>query len=96
MMAMFGCASAFLSVMVFALYINNDDTRNQYVTPEILWLICPLLLYMITRIWLLAARGQIEEDPIVFALKDRVSQAVTLACGAMLWLANIDWRAVLL
>ncbi|OGT70349.1 MAG: hypothetical protein A3H44_01105 [Gammaproteobacteria bacterium RIFCSPLOWO2_02_FULL_57_10] len=96
MMAMFGCASAFLSVMVFALYINNDDTRNQYVTPEILWLICPLLLYMITRIWLLAARGQIEEDPIVFALKDRVSQAVTLTCGAMLWLANIDWRAVLL
>lgn len=96
MMAMFGGASAFLSVMVFALYINNDDTRNQYLTPEILWLICPLLLYMITRIWLLAARGQIEEDPIVFALKDRVSQAVTLTCGGMLWLANIDWRAVVL
>ncbi|MDP1929986.1 MAG: UbiA family prenyltransferase [Gammaproteobacteria bacterium] len=96
MMAIFGAASAFLSVMVFALYINNDETRNQYVTPEVLWLICPLLLYMITRIWLLAARGQIEEDPIVFALKDRVSQAVTLVCGAMLWLANIDWRAVVL
>jgi len=96
MMAIFGSVSAFLSVMVFALYINNDDTRNQYLTPEILWLICPLLLYLITRIWLLAARGKIEEDPVLFALKDRVSQGVTLACGAMLWLANIDWRAVIL
>lgn len=96
MMAMFGAASAFMSVMVFALYINNDDTREQYLTPEILWLICPLLLYMITRIWLLTARGQIHEDPIVFALKDRVSQLVTLACGAMLWLANVDWRSLIL
>ncbi|MEZ5526429.1 MAG: UbiA family prenyltransferase [Gammaproteobacteria bacterium] len=95
-MAMFGSASAFLSVMVFALYINNDETREQYLTPEILWLICPLLLYMVTRIWLLAARGQIEEDPIVFALKDRVSQVVTLVCGLLLWLANIHWRALLL
>lgn len=96
MMAMFGGASAFMSVMVFALYINNEDTREQYLTPEILWLICPLLLYMITRIWLLTARGQIHEDPIVFALTDRVSQLVTLVCGAMLWLANIDWRSLIL
>lgn len=96
MMAIFGCASAFLSVMVFALYINNEDTRNQYLTPELLWLICPLLLYIITRIWLLAARGEIEEDPIVFALKDRVSQLVTLLCGLLLWLANFPWRQILL
>ncbi len=96
MMAIFGCASAFLSVMVFALYINNDDIRTQYLTPELLWLICPLLLYMVTRIWLLAARGEIEEDPIVFALKDRVSQWVTIACGALLWLANFPWRAIVL
>tara|TARA_R100001377_G_scaffold42347_1_gene23886 strand:- start:198 stop:1652 length:1455 start_codon:yes stop_codon:yes gene_type:complete len=96
MMAMFGCASAFLSVMVFALYINNEDTANQYLTPELLWLICPLLLYMVTRIWLLAARGKIEEDPIVFALKDRVSQIVTLSCGLLLWLANFPWRQIIL
>ena len=96
MMAIFGCASAFLSVMVFALYINNDDIREQYRTPEILWLICPLLLYMITRIWLLAARGKIEEDPIVFALKDHVSQIVTLVCAILLWAANLHWREILL
>jgi 4-hydroxybenzoate polyprenyltransferase len=96
MMAMFGCASAFLSVMVFALYINNEDTRNQYLTPELLWLICPLLLYMVSRIWLLAARGEIEEDPIIFALTDRVSQVVTLICGLLLWLANFPWRQIVL
>lgn len=93
MMAMFGTTSAFLAVMVFALFINDEATRNQYRTPEILWLICPLLLYMITRIWLLAARGRIAEDPIVFALKDRVSQLLTLVCGALLWLATTDVRA---
>jgi len=96
MMAMFGCASSFLSVMVFALYINNEDTRGQYLTPELLWLICPLLLYMVTRIWLLAARGKIEEDPIIFALTDRVSQVVTLSCGLLLWLANFPWRQIIL
>jgi 4-hydroxybenzoate polyprenyltransferase/phosphoserine phosphatase len=96
MMAMFGSASALMSVMVFALYINNDDTREQYATPELLWLLCPLLLYLITRIWLLAARGQIAEDPIVFAIKDRVSQALTLCAGVLLWLATLDWRAILL
>jgi len=93
MMAMFGSTSAFLAVMVFALFINDEETRNQYRTPEILWLICPLLLYMITRIWLLAARGRIAEDPIVFALKDRASQLLTLVCGVLLWLATIDVRA---
>ena len=82
--------------MVFALYINNEDTRMQYASPELLWLLCPLLLYLITRIWLLAARGQIAEDPIVFAIKDRVSQALTLCAGLLLWLATLDWRAILL
>jgi 4-hydroxybenzoate polyprenyltransferase/phosphoserine phosphatase len=96
MMAMFGSTSALLSVMVFALYINNDDTREQYATPELLWLLCPLLLYLVTRIWLLAARGQIAEDPIVFAIKDRVSQALILSAGLLLWLATLDWRAILL
>lgn len=95
MMAVFGSSSAFLAVMVFALFINDEDTRNQYQTPEILWLICPLLLYMITRIWLLAARGKIAEDPIVFALKDRTSQLLTLACGALLWVATLNLRSAM-
>jgi len=95
MMALFGSASALMSVMVFALYINNDDTRNQYATPELLWLLCPLLLYLITRIWLLAARGQLHEDPLVYAIRDRTSQALMLVGATLLWLAILDWRALL-
>jgi 4-hydroxybenzoate polyprenyltransferase len=95
MMANFGTVSAFLSVMVFALFINSEETRMQYATPEILWLICPLLLYMVSRIWLLAARGEIEEDPVIFALQDRPSQVLTLLSGMLLWLATIDWLAIL-
>jgi hypothetical protein len=95
MMALFGSASALMSVMVFALYINNEDTRDQYATPELLWLLCPLLLYLITRIWLLAARGQVAEDPIVYAIRDRTSQALMLVGAMLLWLAILDWRALL-
>lgn len=91
MLANFGTVSALLSVMVFALFINSDETRMQYATPEILWLICPILLYMVSRIWLLASRGEIEEDPVVFALQDRPSQVLTLLSGMLLWLATFDW-----
>lgn len=94
-MANFGTVSALLSVMVFALFINSDETRMQYATPEILWLICPLLLYMVSRIWLLASRGEIEEDPVVFALQDRPSQVLTLLSGLLLWLATFDWLQLL-
>ena len=94
-MANLGTVSALMSVMVFALYINSEDTRMQYATPEVLWMICPLLLYMISRIWVLAARGKIEEDPVIFALQDRVSQALTLVSGLLLWLATIDWLAII-
>ncbi len=90
-MAIFGCTSGLMSVMVFALYINSDDTLLQYSTPEILWFICPLLLYLICRIWMLAFRGEIEDDPIVFALTDGISQAVTFVCIALLWMATINW-----
>ncbi len=91
-LAVFGCTSGLLSVMVFALYINSDDIVLLYITPEILWFICPLLLYLVSRIWLLAARNQIEEDPVVFALQDGISQAVTLVCGILLWMANLNWQ----
>ncbi len=93
MLAIFGCTSALMSVMVFALYINSEDILQQYSTPEILWFICPLLLYLVSRIWLLAFRGEIEEDPIIFALSDGISQSVTLVCIALLWMANLNWNA---
>lgn len=95
-LSIFGSSSAFLAVMVFALYINSDDILQQYMTPEILWFICPLLLYLVSRIWLLANRGELDEDPVVFLLRDHISQIVILVGAILFTLAHLDWRTLLL
>lgn len=77
-----GVASGYVSVMVVALYINSDKVRSMYPQPEILWLVCPLILYWIGRIWLKTVRGEMNEDPIVFAIKDRISH-ITAVLGAL-------------
>ncbi len=69
----FGPALGAISVLVMCLYINSPDVLKLYRHPEFLWLICPVLLYWITRVWLLANRHQLHDDPIVFALRDRIS-----------------------
>jgi 4-hydroxybenzoate polyprenyltransferase len=71
-----GPSSGYLAVLVLALYINGSEVKTQYANPAPLWLICPLLLYWIGRVWFLAKRGTLSEDPIVFAMKDWVSMAV--------------------
>ena len=69
----FGTGSAFASIVVFSLYINNPDVRNLYHHPERLWLLTPLLIWWLSRVWLRASRGQMHEDPVIFALTDRAS-----------------------
>jgi 4-hydroxybenzoate polyprenyltransferase/phosphoserine phosphatase len=68
-----GTASGFASVVIFALYINNPEITHLYGHPQRLWLLSVVLVYWISRIWLLAHRGELDEDPVVFALSDRVS-----------------------
>jgi len=80
---------------VFAHYINSTEIQSQYATPQVLWLICPLLFYVMSRIWLLAWRGELEDDPLIFALNDRISQLVVLLGVMLLYLAHFDWRALL-
>jgi 4-hydroxybenzoate polyprenyltransferase len=82
-----GVASGYLSVLVLALYINSDDVRSLYQRPQILWLACPLLLYWITRVWFLAHRRVMDEDPVVFALRDSTSYAVIALVGLVVVLA---------
>lgn len=67
-----GVASGYTAVLVFALYAHSG-ANARYSNPMLLWLICPLLLYWISRIWVKAHRGQLHDDPIVFALTDRPS-----------------------
>jgi len=76
-----GGSSGYLSVLVLALYINSTASEALYSRPQILWLLCPLLLYWISRVWVIAHRGGMHDDPVVFALVDKVSRAVLVLCA---------------
>jgi hypothetical protein len=71
-----GPASGYIAVLVFALYIQSEKMPLLYTNSWALWLICPLLLYWISRVWLKAGRRELSEDPVLFAIKDRVSLLV--------------------
>ena len=74
-----GAASGYLAVLVLALYINSPESLELYSRPKALWLLCPLMLYWVSRVWVMAHRGHMHDDPVVFAVTDRVS----LCVGAM-------------
>jgi 4-hydroxybenzoate polyprenyltransferase len=82
-----GGASGYLSVLVLALYINSEQVMALYRRPLALWLICPLLLFWIGRMWLLAHRGRVHDDPIVATVRDPASYAVGALVAAVLYLA---------
>ena len=71
-----GAASGYLAVLVLALYLSSDEVVKLYRKPAILFLVCPLLLFWISRMWLLAYRGQIDEDPILASARDPSSYVV--------------------
>lgn len=81
-----GTAAGYLAVLVLALYIDNPAIQTQYHHPRRLWLLCPLMLYWVSRLWIKTARGEMDDDPLLFSLKDKGSWwmfggmiAVTLA-----------------
>jgi 4-hydroxybenzoate polyprenyltransferase len=76
---MLGSSSGYLSVLVLCLYISSDHVQQLYHRVELLWLLCPLLLYWISRIWFLAKRGDLPGDPVAFAVRDPAS----LTTGAL-------------
>ena len=82
-----GSASGFVSVLVFALYIHEPLIVQRYTNPDWLWLTVPVLLYWIGRIWIIAHRGQMDEDPVVFALQDKVSYAMLIFIALGVFLA---------
>ena len=67
-------------MLVLALYISSGGVQGLYTFPSLLWLICPLLLYWFLRMVMKTHRGEMTDDPIVFAMTDRVSQYIILAC----------------
>jgi 4-hydroxybenzoate polyprenyltransferase len=84
--AMFGSSSAYIAVLVLALYVSSKEIIELYRTPQVIWLACPLLMYWISRTWLLARRGLVHDDPLVFALRDKVTYVV-VALGMLIFLA---------
>jgi 4-hydroxybenzoate polyprenyltransferase len=83
-----GTASGYCAVVVIALYINSADSIALYHHHKTLWLICPLMLFWISRVWMLTARGQMHDDPVVFALRDRVSLITFGALGVIVLLST--------
>jgi 4-hydroxybenzoate polyprenyltransferase len=83
-----GTSSGYLSVLVLALYIHSPHEVMRYANPQALWLLCPLLLYWISYVWLKTGRGEMHDDPVLFALKNWQSRTVgalgfVIVLGAM-------------
>src|SRR5262245_5807360 len=69
----YGCGSALMSIIVIAIYLNSPDVSINYQRPSMLWFVCPTLAYWSGRLWILATRGELDEDPVLFAIKDKIS-----------------------
>lgn len=73
MVTSMGTSSGYIAALVFMLYVESGAVRVNYRAPAILWLVLPILLYWLGRVWLLAGRGQMQDDPVKFALRDLLS-----------------------
>jgi hypothetical protein len=85
-----GVTSGFMSVLVLALYITSDVVTRLYPRPQVLWFACPILLFWIGRIWLLAHRGEVTDDPLLFAVRDWTTWVVA-TLGSVILLAASRW-----
>jgi len=83
-----GVVAGFSAVLVLALYINGESVLRLYRQPEVMWLTVPILLYWITRVWIKTHRGLMHDDPVLFAIKDRVSVVAGVLFLAVMWAAS--------
>ncbi|ANI55863.1 hypothetical protein PDR5_41330 [Pseudomonas sp. DR 5-09] len=87
MISSLGASSGYLAVMVLAMYIHDPATTRLYAHPQIIWLACPILLFWISRIWMLTHRGKMHDDPVMFAVSDRTSIVAGALMGVVFWVA---------
>ncbi|MCC8998261.1 MAG: UbiA family prenyltransferase [Candidatus Contendobacter sp.] len=85
--AAMGIASGYLAVMVLTLFIDSPATTAHYTHPRWLWLLCPLMLYWISRLWIKTVRGEMHDDPLVYSLQDRASWILFAAMAAITFTA---------
>lgn len=86
--AAFGITTGVASILVLALYVNAPENALLYVRPDYLWGLCLLLFYWIFQLWIRAARGEIVDDPLIYAFTDRLNYLLVIAAGALLTLAK--------
>jgi 4-hydroxybenzoate polyprenyltransferase len=89
LISILGPTSGYLSVVIFTLYIYSPEVLKLYSVPELLWPVAIFLLLWITRIWFLANRNEMDDDPIVFAVKDRASHLIFSIITILIILATI-------
>jgi 4-hydroxybenzoate polyprenyltransferase len=80
-------SSAYLSVVLLALYINSPEAHHLYRRTQFLWPLCLVIIYWLSRMILIANRGQLHDDPIVFAVQDRASWMTGIAVATILYAA---------
>jgi 4-hydroxybenzoate polyprenyltransferase len=83
MVAAMGTTAGYIAVLVFCLYIDSTVVSVIYPQPRLLWIICPVLLYWISRVWFLTHRGEMHDDPVKFAVTDRQSWLCALIIGSV-------------
>ena len=83
-----GISSGFVAVLVLALYVDSQNGSMLYATPEFLWGICPLFLYWLMRIWIMTSRKEMIDDPVHFAIHDRISWGFLASVGVLVYLAS--------
>ena len=88
LLASLGSGSGYVAVLVLAIYISSGVAEIHYTRHYLVWLLCPLLLYWISYVWLMAHRGTMHDDPLVFTIRDRVSRIVLLLSAVVLLLAK--------
>jgi 4-hydroxybenzoate polyprenyltransferase len=88
-----GVGSAFSAVVIFSLYVQSQDVLLLYTSPTFLFLLCPLVLYWLSRNWLMAHRGELKEDPVTLAIRDPVSYGVGLVAALFIAasMIRIQW-----
>ena len=78
-----GTSSGMMGVLVMALYIQNPNIASLYSQPLSLWLVPPILMYWVSRLWMKAHRGEVDDDPLVFAMRDWQSILVAILCAGL-------------
>jgi 4-hydroxybenzoate polyprenyltransferase len=82
-----GTGSAYAAVLIMTLYIRDPETRLLYGHPYLLWLVIPVLLLWLSQVWMLASRGDMHDDPVVFATTDKRSLLLGALMAVILWFA---------